>query len=266
MSITIYPPSSPIIGYVFNYPIRYYGLIMAVVFLFGVIISYFIFKKKYSVVTANLFYDYVPFVIIFSVFGARMFYVLASWEFYKTNLIEIFMINHGGLSIFGAIIAGLFSIFVLSKLKKFDFKQHLDVISTVFPLCQAIGRIGNYFNQEAYGLPTNGLLKLYVQEQYRYLSYKNIEFYHPTFLYEGILDLLIFIVLFFVLFKYKNIKDGSIAALYLLLYSVARFIIEGIRIDSVCNLANLPIARFFSILIFLFSLIALLILNKKRAN
>ncbi len=262
--ITIYPHNTPIIANIYNYPIRYYGLIMAIVFLVGVLFSYYLFKKKYNNTTANLFFDYAPIVIISSIIGARLFYVFASWEFYFNNLIEIFMINHGGMSIFGSIIAGLATIFILSKVKKFDFKKHLDIIAVVFPLCQAIGRFGNYFNQEAYGAPTNGFIRLFVDEKFRYIQYKNIEFYHPAFLYESFFNFLIFIFLLFLLFKCKNLKDGTISALYLLLYSIVRFFIEGIRIDSVCNIFNMPIAQVFSILIFIFALIYLIFLNKKR--
>lgn len=265
MNLIIYPPKSPILINIFDYPIRYYGLIMAITFLVGIIVAYFIFKKRYDVKTADLFFDYAPLVIFFSVLGARLFYVLASWDYYSKNLIEIFMINHGGLSIFGAILAGVVVIYVLSKIKKFSFGKNIDVVAAVFPLCQAIGRFGNYFNQEAYGAPCDGFIKLFVDEKYRYAKYSNVEYYHPTFLYESLFDLLIFLLLFFVLFKFKTLKTGTITSLYLILYSLVRYIIEGIRIDSVLNIANFPIARLFSILIFIFGIISLIIINKKRA-
>ena len=174
------------------------------------------------------------------------------------------MINHGGLSIFGAILAGIISIYVLSKTKKFNFTEHVDVIAVVFPLCQAIGRFGNYFNQEAYGAPCNSFIKLFVDKEYRYAQYSNIEYYHPTFLYESMLDIIIFLILFFSLFKFKNLKTGTITALYLVFYSFVRYFIEGIRIDSVLNVGNYPIAQIFSILIFVIGLISLILINKKR--
>lgn len=265
MNIIIYPPKTPIFAYIFDYPIRYYGLIMGMVFVIGVFFAYHLFKKKYNVSTADLFFDYAPIVIICSIIGARLFYVFASWEFYSKNLLEIIMINHGGLSIFGSIISGFFAILLLSKIKKFDLKKHLDIIALTFPLCQAIGRLGNYFNQEAYGAPTDGFLKLFVEEKFRLDQYKNVEFYHPTFLYEGFFNFLIFIFLLY-LFRCKNLKSGTIAALYLVLYSIVRFFVEGIRIDSVCNIGKFPIAQIFSLLIFVTATISLFYINKKRAN
>lgn len=262
--ITIYPHNTPIIAHIFNYPIRYYGLIMAIVFLVGVLFSYYLFKKKYNNATADLFFDYAPILIISSIIGARLFYVFASWEFYSDNLIEIFMINHGGLSIFGSIIAGLATIFIISKVKKFDFKKHLDVIAVVFPLCQAIGRFGNYFNQEAYGAPANGFIRLFVDEKFRYAQYKNIEFYHPTFLYESFFDLIIFFILMRLFFTKKQLNSGVISCLYLIFYAVVRFFIESIRLDSVLNVGNIPIVQIICIIVFIVSLFVLYFICRNK--
>lgn len=256
MSFIITPPDSPTIFEISNFSIRYYGFIMSLVFLIGVVVSYFLFKNKLGTKDADVFIDYSPLVIIFSIIGARLFYVFASLNFYLNNPLEILMINHGGLSIFGAILFGVLSLYALSKINKFNFLAHIDIIAVVFPLCQAIGRFGNYFNQEAYGKPTNGVIRLFVDEKFRRPEFINVEYYHPTFLYESILDLFIFIFLF-ILFM-KNKKDGTIVCWYLILYSIVRFIIEGIRIDSVLNIGQIPIARVLSLIIFLVSIVFLM--------
>lgn len=264
MNITLYPPQTAIVGYILNYPIRFYGLIMAFAFFVGIIVGYFLISKKYGKNEAELFFDYSPALIVFSIIGARIFYVLASFNYYFYNPKEIFMINHGGISIIGAIIFGFISIFALSKIKSFDFKKHLDVISIVLPLCQAIGRFGNYFNQEAYGKPTDGFIKLFVDKQYRYSVYSENFFFHPTFLYESVLDILIFVLLMVIFFKTK-LKNGSIACLYLILYSSVRYFIETIRIDSVLNIGNFSIAQIFCVIFFILGIIFLVLNNKKHA-
>ncbi|MBQ4646902.1 MAG: prolipoprotein diacylglyceryl transferase [Candidatus Gastranaerophilales bacterium] len=266
MEIIITPPNSPVFATVLDFPIRFYGVIMAISFAIGVLSAYFLFKKKYEKQEAELFLDYSPIVIFFSIIGARLFYVLASYKFYFKNPQEIFMINHGGLTIFGAICFGILTLFFLSKIKKFNLLKHLDLLAVVFPLCQSIGRFGNYFNQEAYGAPTDGFLKLYVDSNCRKQEFLNVEYYHPTFLYESILDFLVFLILLFLFLKSKNQKFGNIALIYLILYSLIRFTIEGIRIDSIAYISNLPVAKLICIFIFIISIICIFLNNKKHAQ
>lgn len=266
MNLIITPPNSPIFISLNGFPIRYYGVIMALVFLVGILFASYIFKKRFNISEMEKFIDYSPFVILFALVGARLFYVVGCLDFYSKNPIEIFLINHGGLSIFGAIFFGILALYILSKIKNFDFFKHIDVIALVFPLCQSIGRYGNFFNQEAYGMPTNGILKLFVSSEYRKPEFINFEYYHPAFLYESVLDLVLFVVLLKIYFSAKNLKSGSIACLYLVFYSVIRFIVEGIRLDSVLNIASMPIARIICIFLFLTSIIFLFLLNKKAPN
>lgn len=264
--LIIYPPKSPIFCTIFNYPIRFYGVIMSIVFILGILLGYFLIRKKISNKDSDLFLDYSPLIILFSIIGARFFYILGDLKFYLKNPIEIIMINHGGISIFGAIFAGLISLYLLSKIKKFDFLSHCDVLAVVFPLCQSIGRFGNYFNQEAYGSPTNGYLKLYVDEYYRYKNFINYEFFHPTFLYESIFNLFLFLILLYILFKINNLKKGTIACIYFVVYSIIRLFIEQIRIDSVLYVGNIPIVQVICIIVLVLSLFTLISLYKKRTN
>ncbi len=266
MEFIIYPAKTPILGHLFGFPVRFYGLIMAIVFTVGVIFSYLLIKKKYSIKESDLFSDYSPLVILVSLVGARIFYILGSFDYYINNPKEIIMLNHGGLSIFGAIFFGLAILFFLSKKMSFNYYAHLDVIAVVFPLCQAIGRFGNYFNQEAFGLPSNSFFKLYVDEIYRPEKYLDFQYFHPTFLYESIFDIIIFLILLTLFLFKNNLKKGTIACLYLILYSVVRFTIEGIRIDSVLNFSNIPIVQIICVLVFFISIISLILINKKSAE
>ena len=263
MNIIIPSPNSSIAFYVNNFPLRFYGLLMAVSFFVGVCVVCYLLYKKYGKSSSEIFLDYSPYLIVLSIIGARLFYVIGSFNFYLKYPKEIFLINHGGLSLYGAIFLGVISLYILSKIKKFDFCQHIDVLAVAFPICQSIGRFGNYFNQEAYGLPTDGFLKLYISKNHRIPEFMNIDYYHPTFLYESILDFILFITLLVIFLKFKNIKKGTIASIYLILYGIIRLIVENIRIDSVLNVATIPIACIISAITIIIGLIWLYIIHKK---
>lgn len=263
MNIIIPAPNSSIAFYLFNFPLRFYGLLMAISFFVGIGVVYFLLFKKYNKFNCEIFLDYSPYLIVLSIIGARLFYILGSLDFYLKYPKEIFLINHGGLSLYGAIFFGIIGLYFLSKIKKFDFWEHIDALAVAFPICQSIGRFGNYFNQEAYGLPTNSFLKLYVSKSHRIDEFINVDFYHPAFLYESVLDLILFVVLFTIFFKFKNIKKGTIASIYLILYGIIRLFVENIRIDSVLNIGAIPIASIISIIAIILSLIWLYLIYKK---
>ncbi len=263
MELIIHSPNNPIFCQIFNLTVRWYGLFLTIALFCGVLLSYFLIKKKCSEKDADSFLDISPFLILFSIVGARIFYVIGDWEFYSNNLSEIFLINHGGISIYGAIIFGLIFCVFYSYFKKFNPLKYLDIFAVALPLSQAIGRWGNFFNQEAYGMPANGFLKLYISPDHRLAQYKNIDFYHPVFLYESILDFLVFLVLMFIYLKFKNLKTGTIVCFYLFLYAIIRFFLEYIRLDSILDCFGLHIAQIISLGFIIFSLIALILINKK---
>ena len=128
---------------------------------------------------------------------------------------------------------------------------------------QILGRWGNFFNSEAFGSPTNLPWKLFIPFEARPLEYKECEFFHPTFLYESIGNLIIFLILLFVIFKFKNIKNGTIFYTYIILYSFLRIFTEHIRIDSVLHVFGIPIAQITSILLIIFAIIGLYFLYVK---
>lgn len=258
MHYIINSPPSSIAFYIFGYPVKYYGLFMTCAIFLGIAISFFLLKKKFNTACAQNFIDVSPYIVLFSLLGARIFYILGDLDFYLKNPLEMILINHGGISIFGAIIFAIIFLFFYCKKSNISFLGFCDCLAVGMPLCQSIGRWGNYFNQEAFGCPANGFLKLYVDYSYRPLEFKGFDFFHPTFLYEGILNLILFFVLMFIFLKFKNIKSGTLFSLYLIFYSLIRFLVEKIRLDSVLNIFGFHVASLICIIVFFFGLILLL--------
>lgn len=257
MEIIINPPNSSVFLNLFGYNLRYYGLILSSAIFIGCILCYQLFLKLKSKEEADFFIDYIPIIAIIGIVGARIFYVIGNLDFYLKNKTEILMINHGGLSVWGAIIFGAISLYLYLKFKKRDIMLHFDFISFALPLCQAIGRFGNYFNQEAFGRPSDFFIKLYVDKAFRPEEFAGYNYFHPTFLYESILDLLIFLVLIFLLKNKNKLKQGTIFYSYIGLYSIARIFVEYIRIDSVAYVFHIPVAGFISLIMLTASLICL---------
>lgn len=263
MQIILYPPQSSIAFSILGIDIRFYGLIMSFAMFCGLIICYFLFKKYYSNKDLDNFLDFVPITIISAVIGARMFYVIGDWSFYSKHPLEIIMIHHGGISIFGALSFGLLSIYIYSKKMNFSFVKYADIFAIAMPFCQAIGRWGNFANQEAYGHASNGFIKMYIDFAHRYPIYQNVEYYHPAFLYESIFDIVLFIILICLFMRFKTKKTGMYLFLYLFFYSFIRLIIESIRIDSVCTVFGVSIASYICMLI-IFILIAYFLVKKLK--
>ena len=179
------------------------------------------------------------------------------YNFYLKFPTEILAVRHGGISIHGAIIGGAIGLWLFAKRHKISTNKLLDVLAIGLSLGQAIGRWGNFFNSEAYGTPTNLPWKLYIAPQYRQIPYLDNDFFHPAFLYESILDLIIFGILLFLIKHKKLQKEGNIALIYLILYSLARIAVESIRIDSVRYIFGIPVAILMSVGIIFVSAILL---------
>jgi phosphatidylglycerol:prolipoprotein diacylglycerol transferase len=210
------------------YGLRLYGMTMALAVLIGYLVAR---KHSWRFGVSKEGVDEISFwLIIVAFFGARIYYVAFNWQFFENNLSEVYKIWHGGLSIYGAVITGIIFILIYARSKAYSTFQLLDLTALSMPLAQAIGRFGNFFNQEAYGLPTNLPWKMYIDAMNRPLQYRQDSFFHPTFLYESIASVIIYFVLSkFVLGKWR---PGMLAFVYIGLYSVARFFIESIRLDS----------------------------------
>lgn len=209
----------PIAFHLFGIPIRWYGLLIASAVIVGTFLA--LREAKRKGIDEDILIDLLLYAIPFAIIGARLYYVIFSWDLYRDNPIQAFNIRAGGLAIHGVIIAAVLVVIVFSKFKKQNPWIILDIGAPSLILGQAIGRWGNYANQEAHGRPTDlpwGILIDGVKV-------------HPTFLYESIWNLLLF---FFLLWfgRKKAKENGEIFLLYIILYSVARFFIEGLRTDS----------------------------------
>ncbi len=235
---------------------RWYGLLIAISILIGLNLSNSFALKKG--LRNGLINDLLPLLIIFSLIGARIYYVIFQWQnysgenFWNTKKIIYLTIKYprfleiwnGGIAIHGALIAGTLSIILFCRLRNQSFWNILDLIVPSLALGQSIGRWGNFFNNEAFGLPTNLPWKLYIPYSYRPLNFSNEEFFHPTFLYESIWNLALFILLFY-LFRASQrakvkIPSGVLSCIYLITYSLGRLWIEGLRIDPLCLMSSEP--------------------------
>ena len=242
--------------------IYWYGIIMALAIAVGTLVSDWI-GAKYFELKKETIIDMAPYLIIFGIIGARIYYCLMDFGFYTRFPSEILALRHGGISIHGAIIGGIIGLIIFAKRHNLSVKKLCDVSCIGLVLGQAIGRWGNFFNSEAYGTPTNLPWKLYIAPQYRQIPFQDTEFFHPTFLYESILDLAIFGILIYLIKTSKLKKEGNLALLYLVMYSIARIIVETYRIDSVRYIFGFPVAIVVSAGIIVLSAILFYINNKK---
>ena len=247
---------SQIICTIFGVNIYFYGVILALAIVAGTFVSDY-FGQKFFGFKKETIVDLAPYLIIFGILGARLYYCLLNYNFYMRFPTEILAIRHGGISIHGAILGGLIGLIIFAKRRNISVFKLCDVSAIGLALAQSIGRWGNFFNSEAFGTPTNLPWKLYIAPQYRPIPYSDVNYFHPTFLYESVLDLAIFGILVFILKKGLNKKEGNIALIYLILYSLVRICVESLRIDSVRDIFGIPVAIFVSICIIIIASTAL---------
>ncbi|PIR97117.1 MAG: prolipoprotein diacylglyceryl transferase [Candidatus Doudnabacteria bacterium CG10_big_fil_rev_8_21_14_0_10_41_10] len=165
-------------------------------------------------------------------FGARVHHVISGWGYYSQNLTAIFQVWNGGLGIYGGVISAIIATIIYSRIKKINFFTLADLLAPAAILGLAIGRWGNYFNQEAYGVPTTLPWKIFIDPVNRVVGYENFQYFHPTFLYESLWAFLVFLILFKLVKSEKLLGSGFIFANYLIIYSFGRFFIEGLRADQ----------------------------------
>lgn len=240
----------PVAFSIFGLDIMWYGTLIGLGFILAVAISYYR-APKYNIdpdFILTLTIGIIPAAIV----GARLYYVIFSWNDFAGNPLEIFNIRGGGLAIHGGLICSFLVGYILCKHYKVNFLNAADLIAPVIPLAQSIGRWGNFFNEEAHGGPTD-------------LPWAQIidgTGYHPTFLYESIWCLLLF--LFLIWFsKDKSSFSGQIVCLYGILYSVERFFVESLRTDSLM-IGFLRQAQVISLVIIIFCLVLYFALSKRQ--
>lgn len=236
--------------HIFSYPIHYYGIVMAISMIVGIFFAKFICEKFYSELNPEDIYNLAPVIIISSVIGARLYYCLLSIDYFSQNPIEILQVWHGGLSIQGGILGGLLGGILYAQKHSMPILRYCDIFSFGLVLGQIIGRWGNFFNSEAFGRPCGSgyFLRLFIPISKRPIEFMQYDFFHPTFLYESLLNCVVLAVLLMLL-RYRNkLHSGVIFFSYLAMYSLVRIFIETIRIDSVLNIFGVPIAIIVSLI------------------
>ena len=232
--------------------IYWYSLFILTGMMIGMFLVYSECKKKK--ISENLITNLIFYTVIISIIGARIYYVIFNWDYYSRNILEVFEIWNGGLAIHGAIILGGLYLILYTKKHKMNVLKVLDVCSVGLIIGQAIGRWGNFFNQEAYGseVSLEFLKGLHLPGFIIDGMHINGTYYHPTFLYESLWCIIGFIILM-IIRRRKYIKTGQIFGLYCMWYSIGRFFIEGLRTDSLM-LGSLKMAQIVSIGMFLVGL------------
>jgi phosphatidylglycerol:prolipoprotein diacylglycerol transferase len=222
---------------IFGIKIYFYALIIIAGALLGAVVASRELQRRG--LDKDIIWDLLPWVLIAGIIGARIWHVLTPDSTmlidgknpYFMRPIEMLNIRNGGLGIPGAVMAGVLALWLYCRKKKLVFSRLLDVIAPGLALGQAIGRWGNFFNQEVYGLPSNLPWAIKIDEAHRLPGYANIERYHPTFLYESIWNILNMLVLLWIARKFENkLKPGDTFLVYLIIYPFGRFLLEFIRI------------------------------------
>ncbi|MGE4215179.1 MAG: prolipoprotein diacylglyceryl transferase [Anaerotignaceae bacterium] len=227
----------------FGFDVYWYGIIIGSAIMLAVLLI--MHEAKRTGQNPDEYLDFGIYTIIISIIGARLYYVIFTWDDYKNNLIKIFALREGGLAIYGAVLTGIVCGIIYSRKKKKDFWLMADTILPSVLLGQLMGRWGNFFNREAFGGYTDGLFAMrYLKEQVvdsnitadiisKIINVNGAEYIqvHPTFLYESLWNLALFIGLI-LLRKYGKKFNGQIGALYIIGYGIGRFWIEGLRTDQ----------------------------------
>jgi phosphatidylglycerol:prolipoprotein diacylglycerol transferase len=256
--------------------IHWYGLIIAIAVLIGLLVVIKL-NKKYKEKKVLIFknkdqiLDLCFYLIIFGLIGARIYAVFLFPQFYIKDPLAIFKIWNGGLAVHGALFAGIFALILFSKKHKTDLYLSLDLIAPVMALGHAIGRWGNYFNQELFGLPTKLPWGIPIDLAHRPQAFQGFNFFHPTFLYESLLNLILAGILIFLHYrrlnklkesKTKPNQKGNIFLIYLIGYSLIRFSLEFIKIDETPLMFGLRLPQLISLILIIAA--GVVFLKKKK--
>ncbi|ERI90623.1 prolipoprotein diacylglyceryl transferase [Clostridiales bacterium oral taxon 876 str. F0540] len=233
---------NPVAFTLFGLSIRWYGILIASGMMLGILIAQY--TCKFRNVDYDTFINTVLLALPLSIIGARLYYVLFEFDYYKNNMSQILNIRQGGLAIHGGLIAGVLTAFLYLKHKKINFFKLADAAVPSIILAQAIGRWGNFFNQEAHGGPVSYDFIKHFPGFIQRGMYIEGTYYQPTFLYESIWNICVLVVLLAILKKSK--KSGIVFFTYIGLYSMGRFFIEGLRTDSLM-LGSIRIAQLVSL-------------------
>lgn len=227
---------------VFGIEIAYYGIIIGCGMFIGLLIA--LAEAKRTGQNQEDYLDFAIIAIIFSIIGARLYYVIFSWDVYKEDLLSIFNVREGGLAIYGGVITAIITTFVFARVKKLSAPLMLDTACLGLVAGQMIGRWGNFFNREAFGDYTDGIFAMQIplnaarasdittKMREHIVEISGVDFIqvHPTFLYESLWCLLVLVLL--LAYRRRKAFDGEIVLLYLFGYGIGRVWIEGLRTDQ----------------------------------
>ena len=253
---------NPVAFEVFGMPIMWYGIIISCGVVAALVLANFLAKKR------GLDFEVIvdAFLIVFpvSIISARLYFVIFELEDYN-SFIDAINIRNGGMAIHGGVIGALIAGYLFTRRRKISFLKYVDVIMPGVILAQAIGRWGNFMNQEAHG---GEVSKEFISKFPEFIQngmYINGTYYHPTFLYESIWNLLVCIVLVTLALKKKEKDSGIVLAGYGILYSIGRFFIEGLRTDSLM-VFGLRTAQIVSVISIILGIILILWIKRKKVH
>jgi phosphatidylglycerol---prolipoprotein diacylglyceryl transferase len=224
-----------------SFHIYFYGVLI----MLGVVAAAFLAQAlaKRRGINPDYIWDVLFWVVLAGIIGSRLWHVFTpppsmvaqgiTTKYYLTHPLDLINIRMGGLGIPGAIIGGALALWIYCRRKKISFLTMADTVIPGVALAQAIGRWGNYFNQEVYGKPTNLPWKLYIDPSRRVEGYQNYDYFHPLFLYESLWNLLNMAILLWMGRRFEKwLKPGDLFYVYMIMYSVGRFGLEFLRLDS----------------------------------
>jgi phosphatidylglycerol:prolipoprotein diacylglycerol transferase len=221
--------------------IRFYGIIL----MLGAVAGGWLAARevKRRGYNPEIVWDLLIWLIIGGVIGARLWHVFTptpsaiaegrTTMFYLTHPFDLINLRNGGLGIPGAVIGGVVTLYFYTRKHKLDFAEWTDIAAPSLALGQAIGRWGNFFNQELYGAPTDLPWKIYIDPLHRLAGFETQEYYHPLFLYESLWNLAnVFLLIWLTRRSKDRLKDGDIFLVYLIVYPIGRFLLDFLRLDA----------------------------------
>lgn len=271
-NLGIYLENVPKSFTVFGFTIALYGVVIGIGMLLGILLAAHIAKKENM--NPDTIWDFAIYAVIFSIIGARLYYVAFSWDLYKDDLLSILNTRQGGLAIYGGVIGGFTTLFVYCHIKKISPFQIGDCSVFGLVLGQIIGRWGNFFNREVFGGYTDSLFAMRLPvdavragdikqthlDGMAAMGDVNFIQVHPTFLYEGVWNLCLLIAM--CLFRRHKKYNGQMCLIYLGGYGIGRFIIEGIRTDQLLIPGTqIAVSQLLGLIMFIGSVIANLVIR-----
>lgn len=246
--------------------IYWYGLILLIAIVAALFLTIYI--ADFFNIKKDTIIDLSFYLIVFGIIGARIYDVFLEFSYYLQNPLKIFALWEGGLAIHGGIIAGLIVLYLFAKKNNHSFIKLSAIITPGLALGQAIGRWGNWFNQELFGLPSNLPWSIPIEKHNRPLNYLDYNFFHPTFLYESLACLILSLTLFYLIYKWrKNFSEKkikSIIVIYLISYAFIRFMLEFIKVDATPMFLGLRWPQIASIIMLIMALIIIFASSPQR--